>query len=236
MYSFTISKRNGTYRRVYAPNPKEKRELRLLLPNLMDISNVRDIHNVSHGFMNHKSPVTNAREHIGYTYTLSFDIKDFFDNVTVEKVKDVIDTYVYEKCFIYGVAKQGLPTSPAISNIIGSQIDNSIIEQFSLYLFPYKYTRYADDLTISFYDLKNRDIIEPIVKRALSSFGFTLNSKKTKLQSCRSGARVITGISVYNDEIKPTRKIKRKLRAAIHQGNKNQINGLSEWCKLKVPK
>lgn len=113
---------------------------------------------------------------------------------------------------------------------------NSIgINVIDLNQFFVAYTRYADDITIStnrldiLYDFKN------ILKDTVAKYGYQINPSKTRLQKFTFGNRVITGVSVGEKGIKPTRKVLKKLRAARHQNNIASMNGLAEWCKLKLP-
>ena len=66
------------------------------------------------------------------------------------------------------------------------------------------------------------------VDKILKSYDFYLNNK-TKLQFASNGRRVITGVSVGEFDIKATRRIKKKLRAAIHKSNVNSVLGLVNW-------
>jgi hypothetical protein len=66
--------------------------------------------------------------------------------------------------------------------------------------------------------------------------GFEINHRKTRLQSSTAGRRIITGVGVGDDGLYPTRALKRKLRAAIHQKHGNSARGLAEVAKLKVPR
>ena len=63
-----------------------------------------------------------------------------------------------------------------------------------------------------------------IVKQAVEQFGFKINTKKTKLQDIRNGRIIITGIAIDKKGIYPTRKTKKKIRAAKHQYNLHQEN------------
>jgi len=132
-------KTKGEFRQIYATSKKEKRKFRALLPELNRIA-IDNCGGCVHGFMLGKSPVTNAKEHIGYQYTLSFDLKDFFDSVKPWMLKDYFQgdcqflsegIFVPDKIwefFIDGRAYQGLPTSPQIANLAAVKMDERLME------------------------------------------------------------------------------------------------------------
>lgn len=132
------------------------------------------------------------------------------------------------------IAEQGLPTSPMLANIAASRMDWEIhCHQGSLEI----YTRYADDLTVSIKicdSLKASDVISRIKEIAADS-GFTVNDKKTKVQYARAGRRIITGYSVGESDVRATRKVRRKLRAAKHNGWTRREAGLTEFCRMAMP-
>jgi len=72
--------------------------------------------------------------------------------------------------------------------------------------------------------------------QAVESCGFIINNNKTKFQNYKNGRRVITGVGVDNTGVYPTRKTIKRIRAAAHQDNEPQLNGLLEWSKCKLPK
>ncbi len=130
-------KTKGETRQIYAPTKKEKGKFRALLPELNQIA-LDNCGGCVHGFMPGKSPVTNAKEHIGYQYTLSFDLKDFFDSVRIKMVDEyfggvyrgIENVYRDEtmKYFINERAYQGLPTSPQIANLAAIKMDERLME------------------------------------------------------------------------------------------------------------
>ncbi len=90
---------------------------------------------IVHGFYPGRSPVTNAKAHIGYEATLFFDIKDCFDSTIYKSFE--FAKRKYESFYRFfknhswalldeGVARQGLPTSPALANIALSEVDSVI--------------------------------------------------------------------------------------------------------------
>ena len=155
-----ISKGNGKYRHIYAPNELLKQKQNLILKNLYKIKP----HPSNHGFIPGKSIVTNACHHIGRAYVLSVDIKNFFPSTTTDKLVKIIDRfYPNQKNNIpYLVYKnhipQGAPTSPYLANFALYDFD----EKLSRYLeeFNASYTRYADDITISFDNAPIKDILK----------------------------------------------------------------------------
>lgn len=231
MITLRIPKKEaGKYREICSPSTDEKKHYRKFLPILNEIA-AKECSEVVHGFMDGRSPVTNARAHIGYKYTLRFDLSDFFDCVKPEHVEGLIPNEVIANCFYKGRAYQGLPTSPQIANIAGSKIDKKIISALPSGVV---YTRYADDLTFSFDDYSLVEFLKNEIPQIVESCGFKINEKKTWLQDSRFGARRVTGILVDSD-IRVPREIRRKLRAATHQGNVFQARGLYEWTRLKSP-
>ncbi|MGB6018309.1 MAG: reverse transcriptase domain-containing protein, partial [Sulfurimonadaceae bacterium] len=139
-------------------------------------------------------------------------------------------------CFIDGISRQGLPTSPLIANLAFLKLDKMIksaIAEEGVYTV---YTRYADDLIFSFNHKEFAETLEKLVEKIVTDGGFLLNRKKTKLQSAKSGRRMITGIGVDENDIYPTRKLKRRIRAAVHQKNREKAFGLLSWAECKKPR
>ena len=222
--------RRGKTRKVYVASKSRLAMMKKFLPVIQTFAMVSDVHGVQHGFTPGRSPVTNALEHRGFKFTLSMDLKDCFDHVTKRSVDEVIG---YTSNFLYesGIARQGFPTSPSLCNIALSQLDNDL---FNRIRGRGVYTRYADDLCVSSGDISVIEDMKDYIRLVVKDYGHEIKDSKTRIQSSLSGRRIITGVAV-DDQIHPTRKVRRRLRASIHQGNKNQINGLQEWCKLKRP-
>jgi hypothetical protein len=113
---------------------------------------------------------------------------------------------------------QGAPTSPALTNTLCLRLDQRLSGLARKY--GWRYTRYADDLTFS---LPNSNKGEPklnalmgLVKRIAAAEGFRVHPEKTRI--ARSGSRQrVTGL-VVNGQGQPRvpRKLKRELRAAVH--------------------
>lgn len=241
-----ISKGPGKGKRViYAPNEAEMKALKAKIPALNEIMVRADKCDVQHGFRYGRSPLTNAKCHIGYDYTLTMDLKDFFDSVSLICAVAAMSAQVFadnriKECLVDGAARQGLPTSPLLANIAASPMDNDIMAlrgKNGRFEVNFVYTRYADDLTFSFneYDL-NPQWLREQVEQIAQKHGFNVNQSKTKLQSAKAGRRIITGIAVDYKAAYPTRRMKRRFRAAKHQRNTAQARGLAEWLRLRMPK
>ena len=231
-----LPKGDGNFRTIYAPSKAYKERLQSFLLDLQQKVHNSDGDYTLHGFMRGRGPVSNAQKHVGYAYTLSLDLKDFFDSVTIEMVKEYLSEEEISLCFIDGIARQGLPTSPLIANLAFLKVDAHIkgaIAEEGIYTV---YTRYADDLIFSFNHEAFASTLEKLIKRIVKENGFILNDKKTKLQCAKGGRRMITGIGVGERAIFPSRKLKRQIRAALHQKNREEAFGLLSWAECKVPR
>lgn len=224
-------KRNGTVRVCYNPDPELKRQLRALVPQLNLLAEELDMFSVQHGFTEGRSPVTNAKVHIGFAFTVSFDLENFFDTVTREHIGRACVGHLHPKhwvnlpgmiqdCFVDGAARQGLPTSPALANIAASPMDRDIVALCPKGRFserPFVYSRYADDLTFSCHTMATVELLKEEVPKIVERHGFKINPFKTKVQAAVAGRRIITGVAVGQHDITIPREVRRKIRAAYHQ-------------------
>lgn len=231
MRTVKIPKKSGGKRTIYVQNPWEKHNYRYYGQQLAEFYE-KNGNGVAHGFVSGKSPVTNAQAHIGKKFTLSFDLKDFFDTVTKDHlIRAGVDEELAKRVCYNGATRQGLSSSPTAANCaaipLDKKIENAIISNKGENFFVERdivYTRYADDLTFSSDNLESliwlRDKIVPgIVKEC----GFVLNDKKTRIQSSKFGRRIITGVAV-DDNVYPRRKQRKILRAATY--NIKKLNNL----------
>lgn len=216
-YSYEIPKRSGGMRKISAPNPALSSVQQWILDNILCKIEVRE---VAVGYRKGKSIVDNAIPHIGKEKVLKMDLKDFFPSITLNRVWYVfrncgytkkISYYLAALCCLDGCLPQGACTSPALSNIIAKRMDARLMGMCAK--FNISYTRYADDLTFSGERLPVRwiDYVSDIVHNER----FKVNDEKTKL--IRRGAqKVITGISISQDELKIPRKYKRSTRQEVY--------------------
>jgi hypothetical protein len=253
MKCFLIPKKSGGTRAIYVPNSTEKARLReslsLLTPRLKAVT-------YAHGFVPGRSIVTNALPHKGKAVTISFDLAEFFDSVTVEKFGRGTLPEGSEEWFVLGpdgkkAARQGLPTSPALANLAAKPLDEAIVKGLKKKGITAVYTRYADDLSISLDkdDPGEIELAKQVVAEAVARCGFRLNKKKTRVQRAKSGRREICGLMVDETGVHIPRRIKRKIRAARHAYRQaclagdseaakkaaNSLAGLLEFSLLKAP-
>ena len=232
---FTINKKNGGYRQIYAPitNLKavQKRLNYFLQAYYLWIKPIE-----VHGFVVHPNYlskycniVENAKAHTGKKHVLNIDLKNFFPSITARQVKRLF----VSPCFGFNEQMAnaltllttyesrlpiGAPTSPVISNFICQQLDRDLIsfceENYM------SYTRYADDLTFSSHAEITADNILDIVN-LIQKNNFKINEKKLRLKDCNR-RQIVTGLTV-NEKVNIDRKLLKNIRAMLHD---YRINGL----------
>ena len=162
----------------------------------------------------------NALPHVGKNKILKLDIDGFFDSVLYCRVKEyAFPEYKYcEKarvllsilCYYGESLPQGAPTSPAISNIIMTEFDNTVgkfCESRGI-----SYTRYCDDMTFSG-DFDENEVTH-LVKTELKKYGFFLKHSKTKVV-LKGRRQSVTGI-VVNEGLSVQREYKRQIRKEMY--------------------
>lgn len=236
-----IPKGQGKFRTIYVPSRHYKERMRRMIPILTLLSIQLDRERVCHGFMPYRSPVTNALQHIGFAFTLSFDLSNFFDNVTRQHLLNLPDPLVkvpdsvIDLCLVENKTPQGFPTSPQLANIALSWLDRAILEELNATGQMVSYTRYADDLVFSFNTYELRGVLQDIIPRLCQIWGFQINPSKTSFHTARRGFRPVTGVHVGPDGIRPPRRILRRCRNAKHKGRQYQARGLEQWAQLRRP-
>lgn len=247
-YRFTIPKRDGSERAIWAPLPKLKAAQRWVLHHIIERLLV---HGAAHGFLTGRSILSNAAVHTDSRIVVKMDLKNFFPTITFPRVRGVFRKAGYREQIAtllallcteapreivpqdgheYYIAlgprclPQGAPTSPAITNTLCLRLDQRLTGLAKR--LGWRYTRYADDLTFS---LPARQEGQPqlgrllgLVQRIVTAEGLRLNPEKTRI--LRSGSRQkITGL-VVNGKQQPRlpRKFKRQLRAALHNLQKGK--------------
>ena len=199
----------------------QRRILRRLLAGLK-------AHTAAVGFEKGKSIVTGARQHTGKAVVLRFDIVDFFPSTSRTRV------YKYFRCIGWNrrVAKllcrlvthenslpQGAPTSPRLSNLVNYSMDHCIEKFVAQY--DGTYTRYADDITVSFPD-PDWDLDEIIdgVFRRIRWNGYRPHLGKKLNVSRRSQRQSVNGL-VVNERVNLPRERRRWLRSVKHRAKAN---------------
>jgi len=239
---FTIPKRDGSERAIWAPMPRLKAAQHWILRNVVERL---PVHGAAHGFLAGRSILSNAEAHRDPKLVVRIDLKDFFPTVTLRRVKGLFRKAGYREHVAtllalictespreivehegetYYVAlgprclPQGAPTSPAITNALCRRLDRRLSGLARRQ--GWRYTRYADDLTFS---RPSRSEGPPGVGRLIGSVrlvveaeGFRVHESKTAVGR-RGGRQAITGL-VVNGDLPPraSREYRRNLRAAVH--------------------
>lgn len=236
LYEVLVIKKGNKKRTIYCPTNEYKQLLRTFIPKLHEIYLRNRVFDCDHAFLKGKNCVTNASCHILNRYVLSLDIESFFESVTEEMLVKFVEQSFLNFMLVDKKAVQGFPTSPYLANIAMIEVDFLIVQMLRQVDPTIIYSRYADDLTISFNNVSVRDIIQKNIEAILNNAQLKLNKQKTILWDKEQGRAIITGIGVSYKDIHPTRKSLKKLRAALHQQNYFSSQGLKEWVKCKYPK
>ncbi|ODY82065.1 retron St85 family RNA-directed DNA polymerase [Vibrio parahaemolyticus] len=179
----------------------------------------------------------NARLHLNKKYILCLDIESFFDNINQKDVINLlINSGIENKLSIAmsflltlnNTLPQGAPSSPLISNAHLFDFDKKITEIANNS--NVTYTRYADDLTFSCDQKSTLEKIKVIVNEKLNEIGLNIKNDKTRILS-EHNSQIITGIAVNNNNLRPSRKFRKKVRVLFYQAKIN--NDVSQIPTLR---
>ena len=239
--SFSIPRRNGGKRSIEVPDRTLKYIQRLIHESL---ARIYGPHPAVHGFLTNRSIVTNASNHLGRRYVLNIDLEDFFPSITRKRIYGRLVAEPYSlnskvaqviaglSTNVYLQLPQGSPSSPVIANIVAAGLDAQLARLSAS--FACRYTRYADDITIS----TSSHQLSPHLARYPSALGtgqvilgdrlvdlverhgFKINHRKSRLQSHWT-RQMCTGLVVNGSQVSVRRSYIRRLRSLVDHWKKN---------------
>ena len=212
-----IPKHNG-YRKIVTY--KENSELKKFHTKAKNVLDKKIIPSkFAKAYIKKRSIISNANVHRYNDIFIALDIKDFFANIKHKKLIDLLQFElarngrgVYKKDCIKIVKScsntdrgllVGLKLSPILANIYLKEFDNILYGKLKKMNLPdVKYTRYADDLVISFKNCEaNLHDIISLIQKLLKRYGLRINEKKTRIINFNVSNHVrITGINIVKDE------------------------------------
>lgn len=256
--AFDIPKKSGGKRRILAPSDKLKTLQARLASLLKKIYKPRE---PVKAFLEGSSIVANAHPHCRKKYVFNIDLENFFSTITFARIRGMLiskpysltaetATVIAHLATIDGILPQGAPSSPILSNMLCASLDRDL---YSLAKRSRAvYTRYADDITFSFYcpvEFLPPNLVEyslsndkpnhyySQVGQELQSLvrqhGFTINANKVRLQG-PSERRTVTGL-VTNQKPNVPRPYIRKTAALIHSLEKHGVEAANAIYKQKSP-
>ena len=260
----SIPKKTGGTRQLQIPYENLKRTQKAFA-NFITKTFESNVHPACHSYREHKGILTNSIPHLNCAVLIKLDIKDYFQNITLEQVTksldmgldaisfhpdfDFIKKYAKEnhsaltgyletdeaqavlKKLVYSEngLPQGAPTSPVISNLVLSDFDKEVYALVTS--LNGAYTRYSDDITISFKEDSSQKIAQVIkfVEAKLAENGFKLNKKKGKINVLRPHqAQRICGVTINSGKPTISRKQRRLIRAAEHNAKQGKSTTFTE--------
>lgn len=165
----------------------------------------------------HSSIYKNAQAHMYNDIFLKMDIRNFFPGINhrylaeclfyeINKDTTISRTECYEIVRKCSVGNKGLPlglvSSPALANLYMKEFDGLLYGKIKKMNLPNPiYTRYADDIVISFKDMPEYELmleeLQQTVKALLRKVYLSANEKKTEIYHLKKSNHVrITGVSI----------------------------------------
>ncbi len=231
-FVWEIDKRSGKGKRTVCHPARELKSIQHDF--LRDVLNDLPVHAAATAYVEQSSIRRNASEYVYSRVILKLDFANFFNSLLVHNwlryARDQFQEWSEEELdftsrilfwgngtYVPTCLAIGSPTSPLLSNVLMYEVDENLAiyaERNDL-----KYTRYADDITLSSRTWLDYNSALQAVRDALWQARYTsvqLNDEKTILVSDRSSRR-ITGLVVTPDKkISLGRDRKRLISAMVH--------------------
>ncbi len=248
---YAIPKRHGAgWRTIAQPSRELKAIQHFVLHNKLTMY---PVHEAAMAYAAGRNIRDNAEKHRPENVILKLDFREFFPSIKVRdwenyarkvpvKGIDPRDIKLYSRIMFWGQQRGstvprclsiGAPTSPALSNILMYDFDVSLSQE-AMNL-GVRYTRYADDITVSGVSaeavLRFEAKISKIVK-LLKSPKLTFNEEKRGLYK-KGQRRMVSGLVLTPDRhVSIGRERKRLISAMLHRSSQGMLD-LLERSRLK---
>ena len=261
-----VKKKSGGYRLIEAPKALLKFVQTQILRGILDRV---PAHPAAHGFVKQRSIRSNAAPHVKSAWVMKLDLSNFYPSVTFSRVVAIFRSLGYSREVSIWLGRlttstipsnlsapdrrentvwpyrlrhlpQGAPTSPAIANLSAFSLDvrlNGLATKYHA-----RYTRYADDLTLSG---KGKSIpalreIIPMAEWIVRNERFHLNRSKRRVLK-QHQRQSVTGI-VVNQKLGVGRaefdQLKAILTNCVRQGpasqNRNSHNDFASHLRGRI--
>lgn len=183
-------------------------------------------HQAAFGYVRHRGTLENASKHAGARLLLKADIHNFFPSISLSRLANSFVSAGMQMATATALAKfatiddklpLGLNASPLLANLVCLPLDDAL--QSIAEALGCKYSRYADDISISGATVPEKSVIET----ALVAHGFVLNKRKFRVTK-RGQAHFVTGLSISETSgPRAPKSMKRQLRQELYYGKKYGI-------------
>ena len=241
-FVFEIAKRNGGLRTIAQPARELKEIQRYIVQTKLSLF---PVHQCATAYMEGASIGRNAEVHLDAGPLLKMDFEGFFPSIKVDDWMrfarrnrrpeiELADLTLYARLLFWSAEKGsplprclsiGAPSSPAMSNILLHPLDMEL----SAYAkrIGVKYTRYADDITVSATDAAPIRAFETFARKAVARQKSPLlrfNEEKRRFHT-KAGRRTVTGLVITPDrKISIGRERKREISAMMHHLSLGRLN------------
>lgn len=198
-----------------------------------------------------RSIYSNARMHGKAKTLLLQDIKDFFPSIGVQHVQQIftglfgfsgeVAQVLASLCSRHGAVPQGASTSGYLANLVFWDVEPALVAR--LHARGFKYTRFADDITISAMTPLERVVLTELVGAVTDMLAKKgCQQRRSKLHVRKRGQTIlakagfepltVTGLSVFNEAPGLTKAERKAIRAAVKQAEDQASQGAS-WVQLE---
>ena len=167
----------------------------------------------------------NARFHKKQNFLLKIDLKDYFTCLNESSVYKLFLQFGYSKklcilmtklCTLSHSLPQGAPTSPYLSNLLTINLDDDIAVYCRNINRKLRYSRYADDITISGESIDSSTISD--ITKLIKKNSLTVNTDKVHIFK-KHQQQIVTGI-VVNEKLQVSKKYRDLIRMKVYYINK----------------